>query len=389
VISADYSDAGSGINTSSVALKIDGTLVDATITGTRASYTPAVPLANGEHHIEVNVSDSEGNQAHQAWSFLVEMGLPPGVVELAGKIHSSGKILEVVELTSADKKVDLKLSEGTTALTVSGTPPEQITIQPSTELPSPPADTCPIGMTYSLGPEAATFDPPLTLTFYYDEALLPEGMVWDVNCDGSVDILDIALVTAPDWKSVTEENFKIAYFDTSGNEWIILEDSTVNTAENTVSAPVSHFTQFAILGSVTEPSSAAFVVKSLEAIPEVVTPGEDVAITVVVTNTGETEGSYSLSLKIDGDVEAVEEVTLLPGEEREATFTVSKENPGSYPVEVGGKTAEFTVVEIPLPGEENPTNWIRLGGIVAAIMVIGFILAAIVLVLWRRHRAAI
>ncbi len=384
-ISAAYSDTGSGIDTASVSVKIDSTLVEAIITGTRASYTPAIPLANSEHRIEVRVRDIEGNQARRAWSFRVEAGLPPGVIELTGKIDASGRVLELVELASADKKVDLKLPERTIALTVSGTPPEQITIEAVTESPSVSPDVCPIGLTYDIGPEKATFEPPITLTLHYDEVPVADSMAWDVNCDGSVNVADIVKVTSPDWKGVTEEDFKIAYFDTSKNEWAILENSVADIAENTVTARVRHFTQFTILGGTTSSSSAAFTVKSLDVTPEVVRPGEDVTVTVLVANTGETEGSYSLSLKIGGGVETVEELILTPGEERLVTFTVSRENAGSYEVEVDGQTAEFTVEETVPPEDTGSLDWAFwafIGSIVAGILAIT---AIIIFILGRRR----
>ena len=394
IISAAYSDAGSGVNISSVILKVDSTDVtsQATVTETGISYTPAVPLDNGEHDVELIISDTEGNQKSQGWSFRVEVQLAEEG-NLIDKIDASGTILEAVELASADKKVDLKLPEGTTALTVSGTPPEQITIEPATESPSVAPDVCPIGLTYNLGPEGTIFNPPVTLTLHYDEVTLPDGKAWDVNGDGSVNILDITLVTSPSWEIVLEESFKIACFDTSRNEWVILKDSVVDTAQNRVTAGVSHFSQFTILGSVTETSSAsaAFVVKSLEATPEIARPGEDVTIKVLVANIGEIEGSHSLSLKIDGVIETTEKLTLRPGEQREVLFNVSRENAGSYEIEVNGQTGKFTVEEAlspeepPSSGEPSPTDWAFwafIGSIVAGILAI----TAITIFIWgRRH----
>lgn len=387
-ISASYSDIGSGVKTASVSLKVNGVLVDATVTGARVSYTPAVPLSSGKHHIELKVNDTEGNQAHRTWSFRVE-ALLSGVIELAGKIDASGRVMEAVELASADKKVDLKLPEGTTALTVAGTPVKRITIEPSVESPSLPADTYSIGLTYDLGPDGTNFNPPVTLTLHYDEVAFPGGKAWDVNGDGSVNILDVAIVTSPGWEGVDEENFRIAGFDTSRNEWVILGDSVVNTAQNTVTTGVSHFSQFTIVGNVIETplTSAVFVVKSVEVTPETVRPGEKVTIAVAVVNSGEAEGSHNLSLKINGEFEALEEVALPPGEEQKVTFTITRQSPGTYQVEVNGQVAEFTVKELPIPSEEiptndssieelplpeeeSPTNWALIGGIIVAAVAI-------------------
>ncbi len=78
---------GSGVNTSTVALKIDGGatigdgatgMVRATITnGYRYTYTPQTALTDGAHSITVNASDNDGNIATQkSTSFTVDT-IPP------------------------------------------------------------------------------------------------------------------------------------------------------------------------------------------------------------------------------------------------------------------------------------------------------------------------
>lgn len=78
-ISADYSDP-SGIDTSSVLLKVDGIDVtsSATVTTTGVTYTPAAPLSDGSHDVYLEVEDSSGNQnsANESWSFDVDASAP-------------------------------------------------------------------------------------------------------------------------------------------------------------------------------------------------------------------------------------------------------------------------------------------------------------------------
>ena len=49
-------------------------------------------------------------------------------------------------------------------------------------------------------------------------------------------------------KGLDENALKIHYLDNTSNKWIVLEDSSVNTANNTVTATTAHFSYFAILG---------------------------------------------------------------------------------------------------------------------------------------------
>ncbi|GAH34511.1 unnamed protein product, partial [marine sediment metagenome] len=70
-------------------------------------------------------------------------------------------------------------------------------------------------------------------------------------------------------------------------------------------------------GGTIEPSG---VIEDLSISPSEVDIGEEVTISVLVTNTGSASGSYEVTLKIDGAVEASKEVTLNAGASKEVTF---------------------------------------------------------------------
>jgi len=77
-ISATLSDVTSGINIASVVIKVDtvDVTLDATVTETSVSYTPAA-LSQGSHSVTVDVNDNAGNSATQAsWSFTVDTVYP-------------------------------------------------------------------------------------------------------------------------------------------------------------------------------------------------------------------------------------------------------------------------------------------------------------------------
>ena len=76
-ICANYSDgSGSGIDTSSVTMKVDGTPVTITPTETGVCYTPGDNLDEGEHTVMVNVSDVCGNPSSMSWVFTVDTIAP-------------------------------------------------------------------------------------------------------------------------------------------------------------------------------------------------------------------------------------------------------------------------------------------------------------------------
>ncbi len=150
-----------------------------------------------------------------------------GTTFLYGAVNSQGKFIQDVAAKSADKKVTLDIDRGVIGKTKANQRLTKITVDPMATPPAPPANTSTIGLTYNLGPDGATFSPPISLTFKYDPASIPEG--------------------------VDEAELSIAYYDSSTGEWITLQDITVDTVNNTISAKVSHFTAFTIIAYEPEP----------------------------------------------------------------------------------------------------------------------------------------
>ena len=250
---------------------------------------------------------------------------PPGITDVSGVITGEGVFTEEVTAKSEDENVGVTIDEGTIGLTAEGEPLSEISIIEMEEPPAPPEDSNIIGLAYDFGPDGATFDPPIILTFTYDEALIPED--------------------------VAEENLVIAIWDEEAGGWVNLV-CTVDPETNTITAEVSHFTAFAIITVVpvvVPPAPAAFSVSSLSIQPAEVEPAEVVTIAVSVANTGGESGSYTVVLKINGVKEAEERVTIAAGSSQTVTFSVTKEEAGSYTVTVDGLSGSFTVVAPPAP----------------------------------------
>lgn len=72
-IRATYTDPLSGIAIRSVVLKVDGADVtgSAAVTSGEIVYTPASPLKNGSHSVELSLRDGAGNRARKSWNFQV------------------------------------------------------------------------------------------------------------------------------------------------------------------------------------------------------------------------------------------------------------------------------------------------------------------------------
>ena len=151
--------------------------------------------------------------------------------------------------------------------------------------PLPPENTVFVGQVYDFQPSNITFSKPIRLTLSYNVNDLPEYV-------GSV---------------------ALAYY-TSDTGWVALEaESDVVAEVGRLTAPVEHFTIFAVLATVAPPPPpappapaptlpAAFELSNLSITPsmskawELITfllkIGEEVTINVDVTNSGGEEGRY-------------------------------------------------------------------------------------------------
>ncbi len=106
-------------------------------------------------------------------------------------------------------------------------------------------------------------------------------------------------------------------------------------------------------------SPAEFQVSNLEVTPSNVKAGEQVTVSVTITNIGEQTGSYTLPLLINQTTEDTRTVTLEKGESTTATFTITKQTTGTYNIEIAGLVSQFTVSEETsngTPTNEPPTN---------------------------------
>ena len=131
---------------------------------------------------------------------------------------------------------------------------------------------------------------------------------------------------------------------------------------------------FTVVPVVVPPAPAAFSVSSLSIQPAEVQPKEPVAISVSIANTGGELGSYTVVLKIDGVKEAEETVTIAAGEGQDVSFSVTREEAGSYSVVVDGLSVSFTVVPVVVPPAPPGINWPLIGGIIGGVIVVGLII---------------
>ncbi len=244
------------------------------------------------------------------------------ITSLAGMVSESGKFIEEVTAESVDIQAKLVIPKDAVGKNKGGGNLYAITIKKDTEKPSSLEQGEIIGNVYSMQPDGATFEPSANLTMKYNPELVPEGYF--------------------------EDDLVLACFN--GEEWEILE-SKVDTEKMSVTAQVPHFSKFAVLSL--PPAPAKFETSNLRITPDKVLPNGEILITVNVANNGGIEGTYKLILAINGTQEAQKDVTLGRGEETQVSFTVSKNEAGSYTITLNDLSGSFTV-EAPLPPPTTP-----------------------------------
>jgi len=277
-------------------------------------------------------------------------GAPPRLtldVDMWGKVTSGdrtafGILIDTIEAVSDDGVVSLLIREGTEVVDPEGNAIDLITVEPIEALPPLPPDSYAIDA-YDFTPRC-TFEPAVELIMLYEEEALPEGF--------------------------DEVYLVIQYYREDEGGWRELP-TVVDTFANTVNSLIGHLTVFAIVARVPELTITGLLVSPIKVDPE-----EEVTITVGVENTGATPGSQAIELWIEGEFEDSEYVTLDPGAVESVTFTVSREESGTYRVAVDGFRGEFEVVGVP-----GFCYWCLIVGLLGGLLLAGAL--AYLLLRWR------
>ena len=94
---------------------------------------------------------------------------------------------------------------------------------------------------------------------------------------------------------------------------------------------------------ITDPG-ARLVYSNLTIEPKSVQPGEKVNITVEAANFGTLRDADTMTVKVNGEEIATEELVLAPDEIMTLEFTLNRSKPGTYLVEVDGQSDTFKVI---------------------------------------------
>ena len=120
-----------------------------------------------------------------------------------------------------------------------------------------------------------------------------------------------------------------------------------------------------------------FEVTNLSISPDSVAVGDYVTITATVTNTKDTEETYSVELKLNGAVKDSQELPLGAGQSDNVTFTITAAIPGDNLVELGGESRVFSVTGQASFWSIFPSwLWIVIIAIIVALIILVIVIVA-------------
>jgi hypothetical protein len=267
-------------------------------------------------------------------------------IDILGKVtvatvSSSGRLRSSCLATDPDNKHTLEFNRGTRITCDDGRVPRRIEMRLCEESLSPPEGMEMIGPAYDI---TGYISGSVSCSLIFDESV------------------ELTLDYDPDWLPENALSLLISSYEPE-NGWAELEPAYGGVAQgNKVTVLVNHASIFAILAkTVPSPSPAEFELSEFAINPARMEVGEPVTISAIVQNTGQLEGSYTLTLTINGEIEQSTEVTLAGGESRQVSFTVVKNEPGTYAVAINGLMGQFIVLASrSSPGWGNTYWWVIL-----------------------------
>jgi len=96
-------------------------------------------------------------------------------------------------------------------------------------------------------------------------------------------------------------------------------------------------------GSISLPSSQ-FALSQLVVSPPAALPGEPITISTDVTNTGVSDNTCSLLLKVEGTTQAIRNVTVKAGQTQTVKFITITYLPGRYSVDVNSQVGQYVIM---------------------------------------------
>ena len=188
------------------------------------------PTSAGAFGFQIKVIDSYDSSL--TYTTSLSINITPAVtilpVSLSGMTANTplniqdGYTQNVSKITTADGLTTLSIPAGIRITDNAGNPLTILSANKITEPPAIPIENA-LVCAYTFGPAGANFSSPITLTFKFNTTSLPAG--------------------------VQANNLSVYYYD--GAQWSIVQPATIDTNSGTVSAAITHFSVYALMGKIT------------------------------------------------------------------------------------------------------------------------------------------
>ncbi|MCW4014781.1 MAG: hypothetical protein NWF06_00245 [Candidatus Bathyarchaeota archaeon] len=143
---------------------------------------------------------------------------------------------------------------------------------------------------------------------------------------------------------VNDEKQETKNIQLDGGETKTVEFEVTEEAEGEYVVKLGTLTvSFSVTSEAQPIKPAEFQVTELTINPSSVLADELVEISVKVTNVGETSGTYTVNLKIDGAIQETKDVTVSGGATELVEFEVTETSSGTHTVEIADQVNSFTV----------------------------------------------
>jgi hypothetical protein len=294
----------------------------------RVDFVPAdttnYNIASASVMINVSASSSGGSAGSGSGNPVPTnppTALAGGATNLSTFVDATGVFKIKASISSSDNVCSLVIPGGTIAKTAGGNALSLISMEstwPDQETFTPSSGAIRIGSVYNLGPEGATFEPPITMSLAYDVTQLP--------------------VRTP------ESRLVIAYWDAGDMKWEPLDGCQVDTVMHAVKAPMTHFSLYSIL--VLPPAPAVFSVSQLTVSPPDLLVGQTATVSIQVSNSGEESGDYEVDLKLAGSPVETKQITVAGQSDQVITFNLTQNLPGTYEIAVNGLQGSIRVLPL-------------------------------------------
>lgn len=122
------------------------------------------------------------------------------------------------------------------------------------------------------------------------------------------------------------------------------------------------------------PSTASFVVSNLNVSPSSAKTDEAVTVTADIKNNGSSADTYKVVLKVNGNTEVEQTVTLSAGKTQQLVFNLSKPQAGEYSITIDSQSTKFKVSTAEVLWLTGQPWWmyavIGIGGLVVILVII-------------------